>query len=111
MQLAIGKRIIRLEADAPLAFRGARGVVVECVEGTVWLTVDGQAGDFFLRRGDKLCIDSEGLALIDGLPRGAVRFHRPVRCPFASLGRRLAGLARAIPGRLRSSAGWSATTR
>lgn len=111
MQLAIGKRVIRLEEDAPLAFRGARGVLVECVEGSIWLTVEGQAGDFFLRRGDSLRIDSEGLALVDGLPRGAVRFHRPVRWPLAWLGRRLGGVARAIRGRLRSSGGWSATAR
>jgi hypothetical protein len=110
MQLTIGKRVIRLEQDAPLAFCGARGVVVECVEGTVWLTVDGQAGDFFLRRGEKLRVDSERLALIDGLPRGAVRFHRPASCPFAGLGGRIAGFARAMRGGLRSS-GWSASSR
>ena len=64
---------IRLAADRPLAFRGARGFHLECTEGRVWLTVEGQGGDFFLARGERLCIESDGLALVEGSPSGTIR--------------------------------------
>ncbi len=64
---------IRLAADRPLAFRGARGFHLECTEGRVWLTVEGQSGDFFLAGGERLGIESDGLALVEGFPSGTVR--------------------------------------
>ena len=64
---------IRLAADRPLAFRGARGFRLECTEGRVWLTVEGQGGDFFLARGERLGIESDGLALVEGFPSGTIR--------------------------------------
>jgi hypothetical protein len=62
-----------LTGGKQFAFRDARGVYLECTEGMVWLTVEGQPGDFLLARGERLRIESKGLALIQGLPFGSVR--------------------------------------
>jgi Protein of unknown function (DUF2917) len=73
MRLAIEHCAVQLDGNALLAMRGARGARVECVAGTVWLTIAGQNGDFFLRPGDRLLIESNGLVVAEGLPQGALR--------------------------------------
>ncbi|OIQ79363.1 hypothetical protein GALL_388970 [mine drainage metagenome] len=64
---------IRLAAGRRVTFRGARDVLLECTEGVVWLTVEGQQGDFLLAKNELLCIKSSGLAIIQGLPSGSVQ--------------------------------------
>lgn len=81
MRWSLQQQVIQLADDRPLAFRGARGLDLECVAGWVWLTVEGQAGDFFLQAGERLTITSDGLAVVEGLPRGAVRLLRPAPWP------------------------------
>lgn len=56
-----------------MAFQRARAVTLECTEGKVWLTVEGQPGDFQLGQGEQLRIDSDGLAVVQGLPCGVIR--------------------------------------
>jgi hypothetical protein len=82
MRLSLQQQVIQLVENQPLAFRGARGVDIECTAGRVWLTVDGQPGDFFLARGERLRIASDGLALVEGLPAGAVRLLRQTPWPL-----------------------------
>lgn len=73
MYMTPGNAVIRLAKGKRLAFWGARDVHFECAEGMVWLTVEGQPGDFLLASGERLCIKSNGLAVIQGLPSGSVR--------------------------------------
>ena len=65
--------VIQLKEGRQFAFRGARDAYLECIEGMAWLTVEGQPGDFLLTRGERLRIESNGLALIQGLPSVSVR--------------------------------------
>lgn len=73
MKISPGNMLFQLARKKQFAFRDARGVYVECVCGTVWITVEGQAGDFLLSKGERLCIESNGLALVQGLPSGSIR--------------------------------------
>ena len=73
MRKSLRNGVIQLAENRPLAFRGGRGVHLECTEGMVWLTVEGQPGDFLLAKGERLRIDNNGLALVEGLPSGAIR--------------------------------------
>lgn len=50
---AAGERIT-LERRAIVAFRAQRGVVIECLDGELWLTADGLAGDHLLAAGERL---------------------------------------------------------
>jgi len=73
MRMSLRNGVIQLAEGKPLAFRGARAVHLECTEGRVWLTVAGQAGDFLLGKGERLRIESNGLALVEGFPAGSIR--------------------------------------
>lgn len=64
---------LRHEGGAPVAFRGAKGAVVECLSGRLWVTIAGQPGDFLLAAGERLHVDSDGLGLVEGLPVGELR--------------------------------------
>ena len=73
MLMSLGNMVIQLNEGKRLAFRDARDMHLECTEGMVWLTVEGQPGDFLLAKGERMRIKSNGLALIQGLPSGSVR--------------------------------------
>jgi hypothetical protein len=68
-----------LADNHPLALRAARGVRVVCTAGTLWLTVDGEAGDFFLCTGQSHRIASNGLALVESMSGGRLRLEPPPR--------------------------------
>ncbi len=73
MLMSFGNMVIQLAEGISFAFRGARDVHLECTEGMVWLTVEGQICDFLLAKGERLRIESNGLVLIQGLPSGSVQ--------------------------------------
>jgi hypothetical protein len=73
MHMELGNMVIQLAEGKRLAFRGARDVHLECTEGRIWLTVEGQSDDFLLAKGERLRIASNGHALIQGLPSGSVQ--------------------------------------
>lgn len=73
MRMLRSSGTIQLDEWSPLALRDASGLRVECTHGRIWVTVEGQAGDFFLDAGDVIRVVSKGLVLIEGVPRGNVR--------------------------------------
>jgi DUF2917 family protein len=101
MWMSLRNGVIQLAEGKPLAFRGARGVELECTDGRVWLTVEGQAGDFLLARGERLRIDSNGLALVEGLPGGAIRLLSAAPWPVRWANHLLLALRRALLRRVR----------
>ena len=62
-----------LAENHPLAIRRARGTVIACTRGTVWITVGGEAEDIFLEAGQSYRIAGNGLALIEAVGAGQVR--------------------------------------
>ena len=56
--------ILKLKRKDLLRLRGARGVVIEVLEGRVWITEDGRAGDSFIGAGRRYCVGGDGLVLI-----------------------------------------------
>ena len=73
MRMSLGNGIIKLAKGRPVAFRGARNVHLECTEGLVWLTLEGEPDDYFLAKGERVRVKGGGLALIEGYPSGAIR--------------------------------------
>lgn len=99
MKIDLGSGELCLAHNQPLSLRDACGLRVVCMAGTIWLTVDGEAGDIFLRPGQSHRIASDGLALVESIGSGRIRLERPPR--LAGLHRRLARLAGAWrPARL-----------
>ncbi|MBU0589745.1 MAG: DUF2917 domain-containing protein [Gammaproteobacteria bacterium] len=76
MQMSLQNGRIHLSDGVPLRFQGARGVSIECTEGRLWLTVEGEFDDFHLTQGERLCIPNEGLVLVEGSPMGTIRLSR-----------------------------------
>jgi Protein of unknown function (DUF2917) len=73
MLMSLVNMEIQLTEASVLAFRDARDTYLECTEGIVWLTVEGQPGDYLLTKGKRLHIESNNLALIQSLPSASVR--------------------------------------
>ncbi len=76
MRISLRNMVIQLTERKMMAIRDARDTEIECTEGIVWLTIEGQPGDFLLAQGENLRIESNGLALIQGMPYGLVKLFR-----------------------------------
>ncbi|MBI2305674.1 MAG: DUF2917 domain-containing protein [Rhodocyclales bacterium] len=59
-----------------LALEHARGFVVDCVAGELWITADGAAGDTILRAGERLRLAGSRRVVVSAL-RPAVVAARP----------------------------------
>ena len=79
MKINLDSGELCLADNHPLSLREARGLRVVCTAGTIWLTVDGEAGDIFLRAGQSHRIVSNGLALIESIGGGRIRLERTQR--------------------------------
>lgn len=66
-----------LAENRPLAAREARGALIVCTRGQVWITIEGEAGDIFLHTGQSHRIASNGLALFEAIGHGAIRVEAP----------------------------------
>ncbi len=90
---------ICLAENAPIRLQSARGVRVTCTAGVVWLTVEGEAGDIFLRAGQVYVVRGRGLALLEAIEHGRVRFAREpssLRSWLRSRGQRLLRATRVV---------------
>lgn len=65
-----------LAHNAPVRLMSARGVRICCTAGRVWLTVDGEAGDILLTAGGSHLVRGRGLALLEAIGSGRVRFEK-----------------------------------
>ncbi|WP_291991063.1 DUF2917 domain-containing protein [Candidatus Accumulibacter sp. ACC007] len=73
-----------LAHNAPIRLMSARGVRVICTAGRVWLTVEGEAGDILLAAGESHLVRGSGLALLEAIGKGRVRFE-PAAKPWQRL--------------------------
>jgi hypothetical protein len=73
MRMSMDNMVIQLAERKMLTIRDTRDIRIECNEGMVWLTVEGQAGDLLLGKGEHLLIRSNGPAFIQGMPYGLVK--------------------------------------
>lgn len=65
-----------LAHNAPVRLMSARGVRIVCTAGRVWLTVAGEAGDILLAAGESHLVTGRGLALLEAIGDGRVRFEK-----------------------------------
>ena len=67
---------IYLPARRPLRLNEARGVLVRCMEGIIWITIEGEADDVFLTPDQAWRIQRNGLCLIESLAEGRIRLEK-----------------------------------
>ena len=73
MNIELSSAIIQVTETNKVSFSKACNTRLECLEGIIWLTFDDLDGDFLLTAGEHLLINSNGLALIYGLPSDKIR--------------------------------------
>lgn len=63
--------------DKIVEIKQALGVTVECLEGSVWVTLDGSTRDVILDAGQSFCVDRKQRTLIQALAAARVRLVHP----------------------------------
>ena len=73
-------RVQEIARDKILEIKQALGVTIECLEGSVWVTLDGSTRDVILEAGQSFCVDRQQRTLIQALTTARVRLIHP---PFS----------------------------
>lgn len=76
MKIEFGPAELDLVKNHPLRLLDARGLVITCTAGIVWITLDGEADDIFLSAGEKYTLQRDGLALVESLEWGKITVAR-----------------------------------
>jgi hypothetical protein len=66
---------IRLQRDQHLRLSDARGWKVKSVNGTVWITQEGDSRDIVIRPGQSFVLDRNGTALLSALNDADLRLQ------------------------------------
>ncbi|WP_157288497.1 DUF2917 domain-containing protein [Uliginosibacterium gangwonense] len=64
-----------VEQGAVLSMRPDQAIRVNCVDGCLWLTQSGVAGDTFLRSGQEIRLQAGGLVVIESLGDAPAHLH------------------------------------
>jgi len=81
MNIELSNTIIQVTETNKVSFSKAHNTRLKCLEGSIWLTFDDLDGDFLFTAGEHLLINSNGLALISGLPSAKIRLTTPAIQP------------------------------
>ena len=102
MKIDLGDGEVVLRQSCPLRLSDARGIVVRCTEGVLWMTITGEAGDIVLAAGESHRVRAAGRIVIESIGSDArlrferssgERFVRATSRLLTSVRRRIAGLA------------------
>jgi len=72
MDLSYGRAAIELKPGQPLRLRDAQGRHLSVIEGTIWVTQDGDLRDVVAEAGSEFVFDRPGLAVVQALGGRAV---------------------------------------
>lgn len=73
MKLALGSTSVGMERNQLITLRQARGVRVDCLDGTLWLTEERMPDDVVIEAGQSFVIATPGLTLVMALQRSTLR--------------------------------------
>lgn len=76
MRIELKNTIFKVADENRVSLSNAHNVQIKCLEGKVWLTVDGMANDFVLTAGEHIQIKGNGLALLQGLPLATIQLSQ-----------------------------------
>jgi hypothetical protein len=65
-----------LRKSAVLTLRGAAGLQIRCESGVLWVTLESDESDHWLRSGQSLTVRSQGRVVIEVVPDGEVSLLR-----------------------------------
>jgi hypothetical protein len=99
---------LQLGGDEVLPLADIRGRRLCCIDGTVWITLDRDLRDIFLRPGESFVVDRNGVTLLHALAPARLRLDAVAGAavPAATRGWRRAlarAVARLLPARAPAS--------
>lgn len=72
---ALSVEVLRISEKATLRYTNLLGARIECLEGHVWVTLDGDCRDVVLRAGQSLLVDRQTPVLIHALEGACTRIR------------------------------------
>jgi hypothetical protein len=76
MRIELRNTIFKIADENRVSFSNADNIQIKCLEGTVWLTIDGMTYDYVLTAGEQIRAKGNGLALLQGLPLATVQLSQ-----------------------------------
>ena len=76
MRIELKNTILKIAGENKVGFSNAHNVLIKCLEGKAWLTIDGMSEDFVLTTGEQFLVRGDGLALLQGLPLTTVQLSQ-----------------------------------
>ena len=73
MRIELRNTIFRITDENKVSLSKADKIQIKCLEGKVWLTVEGMTYDYVLSAGEHIEVKGNGLALLQGLPFATVQ--------------------------------------
>jgi uncharacterized protein YjiS (DUF1127 family) len=68
--------VLNLESNGTLRMAGARGLILEVLDGRAWITEAGRSGDAFVERGARYEVSGDGVVLVGAEKTLRVALHR-----------------------------------
>jgi hypothetical protein len=81
MRIELRNGIFKVADENKVSLINADNVQIKCLEGRVWLTVDGMTYDYVLKAGEQIVVKGNGLALLQGVPLATIELSQ---CKSAS---------------------------
>jgi len=75
---------LTLKANQFVTIKGAQGTCLQCVQGSVWVTLENDPLDFVLSPGERVCIRTPGRMVIEGLELSEIAILHTRRNSLAS---------------------------
>ncbi len=73
-----------LQKNQVVTIRRAQGACLQCVQGSVWVTLENDPLDFVLSPGERVCIHTPGRMVIEGLETSEIAIAHTQRHMLAS---------------------------
>jgi Protein of unknown function (DUF2917) len=75
---------LTLKANQFVTIKRAQGTCLQCVQGSVWVTLENDPLDFVLSPGERVCIHTPGRMVIEGLEASEIAIVHTRRHALAS---------------------------
>jgi hypothetical protein len=69
--LSAGFAARRIAASSPSTLKGVKGKTLVCVEGSLWVTQEGDREDHILRAGERFPLTAKGRVVVSALRPGS----------------------------------------
>ena len=88
MEIELKSAEFCLKENNPLSLRSANGLHITCTDGTLWITMAGQAEDIFLSSSQRYQVQGNGLLIVESVGQASFRLDTAKLRRYAVIGER-----------------------